>query len=67
MFISSFETSNGIAQQESGQLVNPGQENESIAVRGQYSYTGADGVVYTITYIADDNGFQPEGAHLPHA
>lgn len=63
----SFETSNGISQQESGQLNNAGTENESIAVRGQFSFTGADGVVYTVTYIADENGFQPQGAHLPQS
>lgn len=61
----SFETSDGIAQQESGQLTNPGSENESMAVRGSFSYTGPDGVVYTVTYIADENGFQPQGAHIP--
>ncbi|KAI5633477.1 insect cuticle protein domain-containing protein [Phthorimaea operculella] len=61
------ETSNGISQQEQGQLVNAGSENEAIAVRGQYSYTGPDGVVYSVTYVADENGFQPQGAHLPVA
>ncbi|ENN78644.1 hypothetical protein HUJ04_002900 [Dendroctonus ponderosae] len=60
-----FETSNGISQQEQGTLQNAGSENESIAVRGSFTYTGADGVVYTVTYIADENGFQPQGAHLP--
>lgn len=67
LFSCRYETSNGISQQESGELVNPGQENESIAVRGQFSYTGQDGVTYTVTYVADDNGFRPEGAHLPHS
>lgn len=34
-------------------------------MQGSYTYTGVDGVVYTITYIADENGFRAEGAHLP--
>ncbi|CAH0702666.1 unnamed protein product [Spodoptera exigua] len=61
------QTSNGISQQEQGQLKNAGSENEAIEVRGQYSYTGPDGVVYTITYIANELGFQPQGAHIPQA
>lgn len=63
----SYATSNGIEQQESGKLKNPGYENEALSVVGQYSYTGPDNVVYTIKYIADENGFQPQGAHIPRA
>ncbi|KAJ8727295.1 hypothetical protein PYW07_001414 [Mythimna separata] len=59
------ETSNGISQQEQGTLKNAGTENEAVEVRGQFSYTGPDGVVYTVTYIANEDGFQPQGAHLP--
>ncbi|ERL87574.1 hypothetical protein D910_04965 [Dendroctonus ponderosae] len=61
----SYETSNGISAGEQGQVVNAGSENEAIAVRGQFKYTGADGIVYSVSYIADENGFQAEGAHLP--
>lgn len=61
----SYETSNGIAAAESGQLQNAGSENEAIAASGQYSYVGPDGVRYLVEYVADENGFQPRGAHLP--
>ncbi|XP_017775407.1 PREDICTED: flexible cuticle protein 12-like [Nicrophorus vespilloides] len=60
-----YETSNGISASEQGQVINAGTENEAIAVRGQFSYVGADGVTYTVTYVADENGFQPQGAHIP--
>ena len=32
---------------------------------GSFSYTGSDGVQYSITYTADEYGFHPQGAHLP--
>ncbi|RLU27611.1 hypothetical protein DMN91_001415 [Ooceraea biroi] len=61
-----YELSNGESRQESAQLVNAGQENESIAVRGSYSWVDpATNVRYTVNYVADENGFHPEGAHLP--
>ncbi|XP_060651613.1 uncharacterized protein LOC132788298 [Drosophila nasuta] len=62
-----YETSNGISAQQEGQVVNAGAENESISVRGQFQFTGNDGVVYSVSYVADENGFQPQGAHLPVA
>ncbi|CAH0558131.1 unnamed protein product [Brassicogethes aeneus] len=62
-----YETSNGISAQEQGQLNNAGTENESLSVRGSYRYIGIDGQTYEVTYIADENGFQPQGAHLPVA
>ncbi|XP_055610636.1 endocuticle structural glycoprotein SgAbd-4-like [Uranotaenia lowii] len=52
-----YETSNGIQAQESGV---GGQ-----SAQGGYSYTGPDGVQYSVQYVADANGFQPQGAHLP--
>ncbi|XP_055846589.1 flexible cuticle protein 12-like [Episyrphus balteatus] len=59
------ETSDGKTFSEDGSLENVGKEDESLVVRGQYSYVGPDGVTYTVNYIADKNGFQPQGAHLP--
>ncbi|KAK9679544.1 Insect cuticle protein [Popillia japonica] len=60
-----YETSNGISAEEQGQLQNAGTDNEAIQVRGQFNYVGADGNTYTVTYTADENGFKPQGAHLP--
>ncbi|XP_055912848.1 flexible cuticle protein 12-like [Eupeodes corollae] len=59
------ETSDGKSASEEGVLNNSGKEGASIAVRGQFSYVAPDGNTYTVTYIADENGFQPQGAHLP--
>ncbi|XP_055307493.1 larval cuticle protein 65Ag1-like [Sitodiplosis mosellana] len=67
------QTSNGISAQEQGQLKpNPAPKSAEdptafIAVQGQFSYTGPDGQQYTVRYVADENGFQPEAAHLPVA
>jgi hypothetical protein len=53
----SYETSNGIKVEE--------KSTADQVVTGSYSYTGPDGQVYTVTYTADANGFQAQGAHLP--
>ncbi|XP_063982176.1 larval cuticle protein 65Ag1-like [Diachasmimorpha longicaudata] len=44
-----------------------GKPVQAIAVQGEYSFVGDDGVEYTIKYVADQGGFRPEGAHLPVA
>ncbi|XP_045472418.1 endocuticle structural glycoprotein SgAbd-8-like [Harmonia axyridis] len=61
----SFETGNGIVAEEQGQLKNAGSENEAIAVQGSAKWTSDDGTPIQLTYIADENGFQPQGDHLP--
>ncbi|KAH8297831.1 hypothetical protein KR054_011185 [Drosophila jambulina] len=61
------ETSDGVSKNEQGQLKNIGTEQEAIAVKGSFSFVADDGQTYTVNYIADENGFQPSGAHLPVA
>ncbi|PSN39560.1 hypothetical protein C0J52_20616 [Blattella germanica] len=58
----SFESGDGTKAQQSGQVVG-----ENSVITGSYSYVGLDGNTYTITYTADENGFAPQGAHLPVA
>ncbi|XP_058460487.1 cuticle protein CP14.6-like [Malaya genurostris] len=53
----SYETSNGIKGSQ--------QSSDGINAEGGYSYTGPDGVEYQLSYVADEHGFQPKGAHLP--
>jgi hypothetical protein len=63
-----YVTGNGITAQEEGYLNNPNAQYpdmpEQVAI-GSYSYTAPDGQQIAISYKADANGFQPEGAHLP--
>ncbi|XP_022119570.2 uncharacterized protein LOC110996282 [Pieris rapae] len=55
----SFDTSNGMHTDVIGTA------KDGIKLKGSFSYTGDDGKVYKMEYIADENGFQPSGAHLP--
>ncbi|NP_001166266.1 cuticular protein RR-1 family member 22 precursor [Nasonia vitripennis] len=59
----SYDTENGISVAEQGRPVNKGQQVE--VVQGQYSYTAPDGTPILVSYVADENGFQARGAHLP--
>ncbi|XP_063587663.1 cuticle protein AMP1A-like [Penaeus indicus] len=57
------ETANGIVMSESG---SPGEDG-AINSAGSFSYTAPDGTDIHLKYIADENGFQPQGDHLPVA
>lgn len=61
----SYETSDGVSRTEEAEVRNAGTENEHLVVRGTISWYAPDGQQYTITFIADENGFQPTGDHLP--
>ncbi|CAH1368729.1 unnamed protein product, partial [Tenebrio molitor] len=55
----SYETSDPISRSEAGELKNAGSEQEAVIVRGEYTYKLPDGKTHTVTFIADENGYQP--------
>ncbi|XP_062547383.1 endocuticle structural glycoprotein ABD-4-like [Armigeres subalbatus] len=64
----SYETANGIRGQEQGTLkrANSPDTSDVIVAQGSITYTAPDGQVISLSYAADDeNGFQPQGDHLP--
>lgn len=65
LIIFSYETSDGVSRSEQAELKNAGTENEALVVRGTISWVGDDGQQYTINFIADEEGYRAEGAHLP--
>lgn len=58
-FAYSFETSNGISAEENGVATN------GVQAQGGFSYIGDDGQQYKVTYTANENGYLPQGDHLP--
>jgi Ni,Fe-hydrogenase III small subunit len=50
-----------------GELKNTGTPDELMAVSGSYRYKDPEGNDIVVNYIADENGFVPQGAHLPVA
>jgi len=59
----SFETEDKIKVEETGSQKLIGEESGTVA-SGSYSFEH-DGVTYTVTWVADENGFQATGDHLP--
>ncbi|KAJ8954068.1 hypothetical protein NQ318_004373 [Aromia moschata] len=57
-----YQTGNGIAAQEQGDARGYGTRTQ-----GGFSYSSPDGSPVQLQYRADENGFQPQGAHLPVA
>ncbi|XP_017070750.1 larval cuticle protein 65Ag1-like [Drosophila eugracilis] len=58
-------TNDGQAAQAKGELKNVGTDQEALSVQGSYRYVDNDGVEHSLSYIADENGFQPQSADLP--
>merc|ERR1712071_134871 len=62
----SYETENGISVSESGVQKQIGAKADEAGTvsQGKYSYL-EEGKTYTVTWVADENGFQATGDHLP--
>ncbi|XP_042883367.1 cuticle protein AMP1A-like [Penaeus japonicus] len=56
-----FESGNGIVRQESG------KESDGQAKEGGWRYTSPEGVPVEIVFVADQGGYQPQGAVIPVA
>lgn len=63
-FIRSYETENGILGEEQGRIEKQ-TEGDALRSTGFYHYTGDDGLLYRVDYTADENGFVPQGEHIP--
>ncbi|XP_055636726.1 larval cuticle protein 65Ag1-like [Toxorhynchites rutilus septentrionalis] len=70
----SFETGDGIKAQNQGSFKkvhvskadgSGTEEVQALVQTGSFSYPSPDGSHIELKYTADENGFQPEGAHLP--
>ncbi|XP_027208952.2 cuticle protein CP14.6-like [Penaeus vannamei] len=59
-----FEAANGIRVSQAG---SPDGDEDAVIKAGEYSYTAPDGTDIHVKFVADENGFQPQGAHLPVA
>ncbi|XP_015595822.1 larval cuticle protein LCP-17 [Cephus cinctus] len=63
-FFNVWESENGIKVQEQGTLKHVEDQDVSV-VNGDVSWTDNDGKSIHLTYVADENGFQPQGEHIP--
>ncbi|ODM90379.1 Larval cuticle protein LCP-17 [Orchesella cincta] len=60
------ELSDGTKLEQSGYVkAGPDPEKPIQVIEGSYSYITPEGETINLKYIADENGFQPEGVHLP--
>lgn len=65
LFLFRYKTADGTHVGEQGWFTDPKQTDESLVKKGWYSFVGADGITYTVTYWADHTGYHAYGAHLP--
>lgn len=59
-----YETDNAISVSEHGQPKALSQSEQSEQVQGSYSYISPEGIPIKLSYVADENGFQPSVSEL---
>ncbi|TRY79397.1 hypothetical protein TCAL_05798 [Tigriopus californicus] len=64
-FFFEYEGGNGVKRNEEGYLKDPNSPNPIQVIQGSYSYPGPNGKIYSVIYVADENGFRASGEHLP--
>lgn len=62
-----YETDAGSKVEEQGVQKTNSEEKPTMSVAGSFEYPSPDGTIIRLTYVADENGFQPTGDHLPVA
>nr|CAD7463942.1 unnamed protein product [Timema tahoe] len=62
-----YESADGTKSEQRGsqRVVGTSADDIGTVVEGAVSYTGDDGKRYELTYISDENGYQPKGDFLP--
>lgn len=60
-----YETDNGIAAQEQGNIQPQGPEQAIKSVTGQFQFLTPENEQIQISYVADENGYQPTGNAIP--
>ncbi|XP_059089983.1 larval cuticle protein LCP-17-like [Tigriopus californicus] len=59
-----YQTDDGVNRQEQGQTIQNGAEDIN-EITGQVSWTSPEGELVTLNYVANENGYQPTGSHVP--
>lgn len=62
-----FETDDGTKAEQEGELKVIDKDLSVGVSKGNYAYTADDGNSYSVSFVADENGYQPQGEHLPVA
>ncbi|XP_014099673.1 endocuticle structural glycoprotein SgAbd-3 [Bactrocera oleae] len=60
-----YELGDGSKASQDGVLKKVDAEHDGESIEGKFAFVADDGKEYLVSYIADENGYQPVGEHLP--